>query len=61
MKSRVERVLLVGRRGPLQVAFTTAELREMVQLPQCLPRLNRENFENIQEKIKGTQIVNRES
>uniref|UniRef100_A0A914W810 NADPH:adrenodoxin oxidoreductase, mitochondrial n=1 Tax=Plectus sambesii TaxID=2011161 RepID=A0A914W810_9BILA len=32
-KSRVERVILVGRRGPLQVSFTIKELRELVNLP----------------------------
>ena len=31
-KSRVKRVVLVGRRGPLQVSFTIAELRELVKL-----------------------------
>ncbi|KAI8806934.1 hypothetical protein BJ742DRAFT_814860 [Cladochytrium replicatum] len=32
-KSRVRNVRLVARRGPLQAAFTTKELREMVNLP----------------------------
>ncbi|GFN81073.1 NADPH:adrenodoxin oxidoreductase, mitochondrial [Plakobranchus ocellatus] len=32
-KSRVEQVHIVGRRGPLQVAFTIKELREMIHLP----------------------------
>ncbi|KAK9767287.1 NADPH-adrenodoxin reductase [Basidiobolus ranarum] len=32
-KSRIRRVHVVGRRGPLQVAFTTKELREMFALP----------------------------
>uniref|UniRef100_T1IHX0 NADPH:adrenodoxin oxidoreductase, mitochondrial n=1 Tax=Strigamia maritima TaxID=126957 RepID=T1IHX0_STRMM len=32
-KSRVKRVTCIGRRGPLQTAFTTAEVREMVELP----------------------------
>ncbi|VDN15441.1 unnamed protein product [Dibothriocephalus latus] len=31
--SRVQRVVVVGRRGPLQVAFTLKEFREMTQLP----------------------------
>ncbi|XP_039289338.1 NADPH:adrenodoxin oxidoreductase, mitochondrial-like isoform X2 [Nilaparvata lugens] len=34
-KSRVKRVHLVGRRGPLQVAFTIKEFREMVKLPNA--------------------------
>lgn len=32
-ESRVRRVHLVGRRGPLQASFTTAELRELLSLP----------------------------
>ncbi|KAI8826195.1 uncharacterized protein EV422DRAFT_515705 [Fimicolochytrium jonesii] len=31
--SRVRHVRLVGRRGPLQIAFTSKELREMIALP----------------------------
>jgi adrenodoxin-NADP+ reductase len=34
-RSRVQQVRLVGRRGPLQVAFTIKELREMTRLPHC--------------------------
>ncbi|KAF9581896.1 NADPH-adrenodoxin reductase [Lunasporangiospora selenospora] len=32
-KSRVKHVHVIGRRGPLEVAFTSKELREMLQLP----------------------------
>ncbi|VVC38083.1 Ferredoxin-NADP+ reductase, adrenodoxin-type,FAD/NAD(P)-binding domain [Cinara cedri] len=32
-KSKVKKVTLVGRRGPLQVAFTIKEFREMLKLP----------------------------
>ncbi|KAJ2235512.1 NADPH-adrenodoxin reductase, partial [Coemansia sp. RSA 485] len=32
-KSRVRHVEMVGRRGPLQVSFTTKELREMTKIP----------------------------
>ncbi|KAL4120621.1 hypothetical protein QTP88_013280 [Uroleucon formosanum] len=32
-QSKVKKVTLVGRRGPLQVAFTIKELREMLKLP----------------------------
>lgn len=34
-KSAIERVDVVGRRGPLQVSFTTKELRELVKLPNA--------------------------
>eukprot|EP00124_Ichthyophonus_hoferi_P000367 Ihof_evm6s13 gene=Ihof_evmTU6s13 len=33
--SRIKRVVCVGRRGPLQAAFTIKELREMTKLPDC--------------------------
>lgn len=36
-RSRVRRVVLVGRRGPLQASFTTKEVREMLKLPDCRP------------------------
>ncbi|KAJ2467189.1 NADPH-adrenodoxin reductase, partial [Coemansia sp. RSA 2322] len=32
-RSKVRHVEMVGRRGPLQVAFTTKELREMTKIP----------------------------
>ncbi|KAJ2373954.1 NADPH-adrenodoxin reductase, partial [Coemansia sp. RSA 2607] len=32
-RSRIRHVEMVGRRGPLQVAFTTKELREMTKIP----------------------------
>ncbi|KAK3323600.1 hypothetical protein B0T19DRAFT_372667 [Cercophora scortea] len=32
-KSRVKRVRIVGRRGPMQAAFTIKEVRELVRLP----------------------------
>jgi len=32
-RSRVKRVSVVGRRGPLQAAFTAKELREMLSIP----------------------------
>nr|CAD7604846.1 unnamed protein product [Timema genevievae] len=43
-KSRVKRVLMIGRRGPLQVAFTIKELREMVNLPECITVMNPQEF-----------------
>ncbi|KXS22293.1 FAD/NAD(P)-binding domain-containing protein [Gonapodya prolifera JEL478] len=46
-RSRVRRVTLIGRRGPLQVSFTAKELREMLTLPSAqflvdVPLLRRE-------------------
>ena len=35
--SRIRRVHVVGRRGPMNVSFTIKELREMVNLEGCTP------------------------
>nr|CAD7393206.1 unnamed protein product [Timema cristinae] len=50
-KSRVKRVLMIGRRGPLQVAFTIKELREMVNLPECGTVMNPQEFVGVPEVI----------
>ncbi|KAI9359323.1 hypothetical protein DFJ73DRAFT_640086 [Zopfochytrium polystomum] len=41
-KSRVRRVHLVGRRGPLQMAFTAKELREIMHLPNITHHVDME-------------------
>ncbi|XP_041491858.1 NADPH:adrenodoxin oxidoreductase, mitochondrial isoform X1 [Microtus oregoni] len=51
-QSRVKTVWIVGRRGPLQVAFTIKELREMIQLPGTRPILDSSDFLGLQDKIK---------
>uniref|UniRef100_K7FK23 NADPH:adrenodoxin oxidoreductase, mitochondrial n=1 Tax=Pelodiscus sinensis TaxID=13735 RepID=K7FK23_PELSI len=50
--SRVKRVWLVGRRGPLQVAFTIKELREMINLPGTRPLLDSADFTGLGDAIK---------
>jgi len=52
-KSQVRRVYLVGRRGPLQAAFTVAELRELMKLPKCKPFLNRPDFAAFEKHVDG--------
>ncbi|OWF50606.1 NADPH:adrenodoxin oxidoreductase, mitochondrial [Mizuhopecten yessoensis] len=42
--SCIKGVVLVGRRGPLQVAFTIKELREMTKIPECRPHLNPKDY-----------------
>ena len=44
-ESAVKRVILVGRRGPLQVAFTIKELRELLRLEQTAALLRREDHD----------------
>lgn len=50
-KSKVRTVYLVGRRGPRQVAFTIAELREMTKLPGCRPILIKNDFLDLQKQL----------
>ena len=52
-ESRVRRVCLVGRRGPLQVAFTIAELREMLRLPSCRSVFAARDFDGLQQYVSG--------
>lgn len=52
VESKVRRVLIVGRRGPLQVACTIKEVREMVNLPGTRPEMVAADFEGITEALK---------
>lgn len=47
MSSKIREVYLVGRRGPLQAAFTIKELREILKLPDCQTKWNTEDFIDI--------------
>uniref|UniRef100_A0A1I8P8K2 NADPH:adrenodoxin oxidoreductase, mitochondrial n=1 Tax=Stomoxys calcitrans TaxID=35570 RepID=A0A1I8P8K2_STOCA len=49
--SKVEQVYLVGRRGPLQVAFTIKELREMLRLPNVTTHWRPEDFQGISDVV----------
>lgn len=46
--SKVKEVLLIGRRGPLQAAFTIKELREMLKLPNCTTRWRSSDFKGVE-------------
>ncbi|XP_075033986.1 NADPH:adrenodoxin oxidoreductase, mitochondrial isoform X2 [Mixophyes fleayi] len=50
--SRVKRVWLIGRRGPLQVAFTIKELREMIHLPGTRPINDPSDFYGLGDIVK---------
>src|SRR5207244_4092995 len=39
-KSRIEEVVVLGRRGPAQVAFTSSELRELGHMPGVALRVD---------------------
>jgi adrenodoxin-NADP+ reductase len=45
--SRIKRVILVARRGPLQASFTIKELRELTKLNGVQPLLNADDFRSI--------------
>ena len=57
--SKIKRVVLVGRRGPLQVAFTIKELREMIKLPDTRPILHQPDYEGLDQLVKGEYILDR--
>ncbi|XP_076233206.1 NADPH:adrenodoxin oxidoreductase, mitochondrial-like isoform X3 [Calliopsis andreniformis] len=50
-RSRVRKVSLIGRRGPLQAAFTIAELREILKLDGCKTYWCTNDFVNVKEIV----------
>lgn len=56
-KSKVKKVLLVGRRGPLQAAFTIKELREMITLPGCRTVIYPEDVQGLDVVVKGEIVM----
>ncbi|KAH8290932.1 hypothetical protein KR054_007186 [Drosophila jambulina] len=54
-RSRVQRVHLVGRRGPLQAAFTIKELREMLKLPNVDTRWRTDDFSGVDSLVEKLQ------
>ena len=49
--SRIRHVILVGRRGPLQVSFTIKELRELTKLQGVRARLKPDDYDLIEPRI----------
>lgn len=54
-KSRVKRVVMVGRRGPLHVSFTIKELREMIRLEGTRTIFHKDQFLPIQDLVSKLQ------
>ncbi|KAH0563627.1 NADPH:adrenodoxin oxidoreductase, mitochondrial isoform X1 [Cotesia glomerata] len=50
-QSKVKKIWLVGRRGPLQAAFTIAELREILKLQNCKTIWRSTDFEKVKEYL----------
>lgn len=46
-RSKIKTVHLIGRRGPLEAAFTIKELREMLKLTNCSTKWRRVDFDNV--------------
>ncbi len=52
-ESKVKTVHLIGRRGPLQVAFTIKEIREILKLPHTQTVLDMKPFQGIEAILPG--------
>jgi adrenodoxin-NADP+ reductase len=52
-RSEIKKVHIVGRRGPLQVAFTIKELREMTKLPGSRYILDKKDYQGLESVIKS--------
>ncbi|XP_075986331.1 NADPH:adrenodoxin oxidoreductase, mitochondrial [Anticarsia gemmatalis] len=50
-ESKVKELYLVGRRGPLQVAFTIKELREQLKLKNCKTIWRENDFQNVESVV----------
>ena len=53
--SKVKRVYIIGRRGPLHVSFTIKELREMVNLAGCKPVFDKADFLGVKEVVPNLE------
>lgn len=51
MTSKIRKVYVVGRRGPLQAAFTIKELREMLKIPDCQTIWSPNDFKGVEEIV----------
>lgn len=52
-ESKIKTVHLIGRRGPLQAAFTIKELREMIRLENCRTEWKLDDFKGVAEVINS--------
>lgn len=53
--SKIKDLYLVGRRGPLHVAFTIKELREQVKLKNCTTVWRKEDFVGVEDAVTKLQ------
>ncbi|KAF5276889.1 hypothetical protein FQA39_LY06440 [Lamprigera yunnana] len=52
-RSKVKEVYLIGRRGPLQAAYTIKELREMLKLPNCKTIWCKKDFTGVSDVVSN--------
>lgn len=57
--SKIKNVYIVGRRGPLQVAFTIKELREMIKLPNCATSIDEPGGEQLKLAKANMKVIPR--
>lgn len=58
-KSQIKKIYLIGRRGPVQVSFTTKELRELIKMNENMIRLEPADiFESI--NLSAMQALSRQ-
>jgi adrenodoxin-NADP+ reductase len=51
--STIKKVIVVGRGGPLDVAFTIKELRALIKLPRCQTIINMEDIKGFELNMKS--------
>lgn len=54
-ESKLKELYLIGRRGPLQVAFTIKELREQIKLENCKTIWREKDFEGVAAVVNSLQ------
>lgn len=54
-ESKIKDLYLVGRRGPLHVAFTIKELREQIKLKNCATVWREEDFIGVSDAVNSLQ------
>ena len=54
-KSKVKKVVIIGRKGPLNVSFTIKELREMTKLKGIKTFLSQNDFEGVKDQLSSLE------
>lgn len=51
--SQIRKVVVAGRRGPLEAAFTIKEIRELIKLPECKTIFKQADLQHVKEEISN--------